>query len=42
MAFTIMEALHHLVNREPFAIGPIIFPHGDEPDVHSNQMHLPL
>jgi hypothetical protein len=35
-------ALHHRVNRAPFAIGSIVFPSGDEPDVHPDQMHLPF
>jgi hypothetical protein len=41
-ARALIEALYHLVNRPPFALGPIIYPLDDEPAVHPDQMHLPL
>lgn len=41
-AWAVVEALYHLVNRQPFALGTIMYPHEEEPWVHPDQMHLPL
>jgi hypothetical protein len=39
-ARAVVEALYRLVNRPPFALGPILYP--DHEEVHPDQMHLPL
>ena len=41
-ARAVVEALYHLVNRPPFALGPIVYPDDEAITVHPDQMHLPL
>jgi len=41
-ASEVVEALYHLVNRHPFALGPIQYPPDDGPTVHPDQMQIPL
>jgi len=39
-ARAVVGALFHLVNRHPFALGPIVYPEDDEPLVHPDQTQL--
>lgn len=39
-ARAVVEALLHLVNRRPFALGPIVYPEDDGPFIHPDQMQL--
>jgi len=41
-ARSVVRALMHLVNRHPFAMGPIVFPEDDGPFVHPDQTELPV
>lgn len=41
-ARAVMRALIHLLNRHPFALGPIVYPEDDGPVVHPDQTALPV
>jgi hypothetical protein len=41
-ARSVVRALMHLLNRHPFAMGPIVFPEDDGPFVHPDQTALPV
>jgi hypothetical protein len=38
----VVGALVHLMNRGPFALGPMIYPEGDGPAIHPDQVALPI
>jgi hypothetical protein len=39
-ARAVVEALLHLVNRPPFALGPIVYPKEEGPFLHPNQTQM--
>ena len=41
-ARAVVKALYHLVNRRPFALGPIVYPPDEGLTIHPNQMRLPF
>jgi len=41
-ARAVIRALLHLLNRYPFAMGPIVYPADDGPFVHPDQTTLPV
>jgi len=41
-ARAVVRALFHLLNRHPFAMGPIVYPEDDGPAIHPDQTTLPL
>lgn len=41
-ARAVVRALFHLLNRHPFALGPIVYPEDDGPTIHRDQTTLPI
>lgn len=41
-ARAVVRALFHLLNRHPFAMGPIVYPEDDGPAIHPDQTTLPI
>lgn len=37
----VLRTLVHLMNRGPFALGPIVYPEDEGPHIHPDQVALP-